>query len=604
MPGVGRGLRILLLSALLASTASGEEKLLLSFEKAEVARWGKVSELEGGGFEVRRTFRAEPGDATRGQHALVKVIADKYAYLRPGNDTSYYVRTRTGRVLNAFGWLRKAMPQDWSAGEMLRMDVKIEGAWARLCLELEDEAIADPVVREFRVKPGEWTTLEVDLAEAKRQRRLDLRRMATLQLYVAETGQARGTLTVRLDNVRLSAKADPAKFGVLRDARPMAAPSRRPVEPKPLTPLEMKLVPRAAPARPAIVARYPGKASYPLLRCKERCVGGFGASGLLIMDGAGDVRLSVDGGNAWTDLAGKAGAATRITRDIRGHRMTICAGEREIMAAMVPNHCAGGGGRTEMHFYRADYQGGRWVFGPKVVFETGIRHCADRLALLRDAGGRLWIAWDHLNRLGNYAIHAKFSDDDGRTWQSPGANGCIFAFRGMPTGPYLVRDGKHVACFWRQPDGHLQWARFDGKKWSEPVRIGRPFVPISAVNVNGTIYVATARPAQVIRFDGGKWVKDSPPGPGTGLLSRSGRRLVCLWTEPGAEGTPGGRIAFSVKRPGGEWSDPKALASESVAIDGLAAPMHAPEAFVPVAWADKKRTWIKSACIVFEDPAR
>ena len=255
--------------------------------------------------------------------------------------------------------------------------------------------------------------------------------------------------------------------------------------------------------------------------------------------------------------------------------------------------------RIELHFYRTHYANGRWVLGPKVILESGIRHCADRLALLRDAGERLWAVWDHLNRLGRYAIHVKYSDDDGATWKDTGQNGRIrWDFRGLPAGPFLVRDGPYVACFRRQPDSPTRWSRFDGMTWSKPQAIGRRTCPVSAVTVAGHIYLATRRPPQVLRFDGEAWVPDSPPGPGTGLLCRSGDRVVCLWHEKAADAPD--TIYCSVKRGGGQWSPPKAVAAEPGAIEGLAAPRHAPDTFVPIAWSDKTRRWIKTHRIRFD----
>jgi len=403
-------------------------------------------------------------------------------------------------------------------------------------------------------------------------------------------------VVVKVDNLRLSTRDVKTAGRLIEDRSPIRRPAPGGAEPRPLAPVELKMPAAAFPPAPAVARRYAGRASYGLLTVKERCIGGFGRCGLVMMDGSTGISMSLDGGGAWTDLAGKAGAVTRLTGDVRGHRMTICAAGGEIMAALIPHHCAGGGGRTEVHFYRAHYDAGRWVLGPKVVFERGIRHCADRLALLRDAGGRLWVAWDHLNRLGRYAIHAKFSDDHGRTWQGAGHNGCVGQFRGLPAGPYLARDGRHVACFWRPPDSALHWSRFDGKAWSKPRVMGRPWVPVSAVNVAGTLYVATRRPSQVVRLAGGKWVPDSPPGPGTGLLSRCGQRLVCTWCQP-ADG--GDEVCFSAKVGGGAWSPPRRLAAEAGGIAGLAAPQHAPDGFLPVAYADKARRWIKTTCVRF-----
>src|SRR5204862_283112 len=71
---------------------------------------------------------------------------------------------------------------------------------------LEDEEIAPPVLRTFKVEPGKWVTLEVDLRDAAKARGLDAKRMATLTVGVVEVAgptKSKGA-TALMDNVRLA----------------------------------------------------------------------------------------------------------------------------------------------------------------------------------------------------------------------------------------------------------------------------------------------------------------------------------------------------------------------------------------------------------------
>src|SRR5262249_3909260 len=92
---------------------------------------------------------------------------------------------------------------------------------------LEDEEIGPPIVRNMTVEPGKWTTLEIDLRAAVKERGLDLKRMATLAVGVAELG-AKPTKerqhTALIDNLRLSRQQAPSKLPVVRDSTSHALP--------------------------------------------------------------------------------------------------------------------------------------------------------------------------------------------------------------------------------------------------------------------------------------------------------------------------------------------------------------------------------------------
>ena len=64
------------------------------------------------------------------------------------------------------------MPEDWSGFDRLRFDVLVNGSPQTVHVAMEDEEIVPPVVRSVLVQPGNWTTVEVDLRAAARQRGL------------------------------------------------------------------------------------------------------------------------------------------------------------------------------------------------------------------------------------------------------------------------------------------------------------------------------------------------------------------------------------------------------------------------------------------------
>ena len=81
------------------------------------------------------------------------------------------------------------------------------------------------MLRSFQVQPGKWTTLEFDLRQAVKERRLDLKRMAVLSVTVTQlAGKTKRRFTARMDNIRLATATAPARLPVVRDDSSMALP--------------------------------------------------------------------------------------------------------------------------------------------------------------------------------------------------------------------------------------------------------------------------------------------------------------------------------------------------------------------------------------------
>ncbi|MFW6158306.1 MAG: hypothetical protein ACOC8E_02995 [Planctomycetota bacterium] len=441
-----------LLCAAVAGPAAGAEvSRLCSFEKDEVAGWGAKFDAESETTYTTRRFTyyrnvgsGSTETATHGEWALVHKIHDKYNFLRPGNETIYYEKVRHGRVLRTYGWFQKAFGTDWSGHDRLWIDCRAEIP-IRLRVELEDAFIPHPVVRRYKVPAGRWVTLEVDLARAAKERRLDRSKMAQLTAIVIERFEDTRPFNVWLDNIRLAPADAEAGRPVLRDKSPMGFTVLRRPGPE-VGPLDISKTAKASGAVGRIDVG--GKPSYNLMKVMERAVGGFGDGGLIVVNGP-RVWLSRDAGKTWTGLDGKP-EPTRLSRDHRGHhRATATILGTDLYAAYCTNRCAGGGGRTRNHFNKAVRKNGRWVIGPEVAIETGARHCTGRFSIVRTSAGRLWCAWAHTGRQGA-ELRAKFSDDQGETWYDAGLNGRVAA--GRCQGPRLAPfDGGAIAVWrWNQ----------------------------------------------------------------------------------------------------------------------------------------------------------
>ncbi|KKL03732.1 hypothetical protein LCGC14_2623190, partial [marine sediment metagenome] len=120
---------------------------------------------------------------------------------------------QTSVIFSTYQWLSAAPAKlrDWSAYTRLLVDVKGSVA-AKLRLFIEDDFIEPPVVAAYDVPPGEWVTLELDLARAVRQRKLNTSRM--VNLWIAANPSRDGTF--KLDNIRVARGKAPSPHKVLR----------------------------------------------------------------------------------------------------------------------------------------------------------------------------------------------------------------------------------------------------------------------------------------------------------------------------------------------------------------------------------------------------
>ena len=555
-------------------SAGGGEKLLCSFEKDEVARWGAKFKTESGKEYVTERFvtyvdvgAGTAETATEGKWALVRRINDRYGFLAPGNKTHPYELHRCGTVLNTYGWFRKAFPSDWTGYELLRMDVRAEKTGVRLRLEIEDEFIPEPVAREYVVSDGEWVTIEVDLKQAARERRLDLSKMVNIVLTAVERSSKDAMeFAVLVDKVRLAKAGMPCALKVLRDGSPMTLPPRPKAAAKETAPLNISAAAKADGAVSSVAADGGG---YALMAAMDRCIGGFGGGGVIVVPGH-TAYLSLDGGKSWTGLDGRPGG-TRIAADFRGrHRATATVYGADVLMAFCTDRCAGGGGRTMNKATSAIRSGDRWKIGPETPFEFGQRHCVDRLSMVRDAAGREWVAWNQVNVLHGTEVRAKWRYPGGEEWFQCGENARIYPHGAAGgAGPYLTACGEGVACFWRDESQGALWSR------AVPVR-----TKVAALKEGGAIEVAAGTSAGIriganlVMERNGKYLaaftvtkttgnmSTAAPDPGPAGIAKEGDELLAFawspasdiekgrWEPSSAATLPDGTVFAALQSPG------------------------------------------------------
>lgn len=657
-----------LIFVLLAAAASGAaadsprrarpQRLILGFEHAGLARGGDVSREEQPGREswfylldrpkgfdfaarfewpgaTNRawTWHCRPGEHTEGEMALVASVGPanprnrKATYRQTEFLSRYYPNTREGfeahRLMTSFQWLTRAdrTLRDWSGYERLWVDVRCKTT-AELWLALEDDVIEPPVMRTFRIPKGIWVTLEVDLDQAVASRGLDLAKIANFWLL----GRAAQRAELRVDNVRIVRRDAAVPEHLLTDRTPMTVPVVR-IERPQVPGLPQQLKPDRAPIRPSkpvVVARgsvvpfgwvsaYDNRFLFVAYTSKQ---GSTAVAKAVYTD---------DGGQSWKPLVGPAvrnldhGTARGCAIDAIGDGVAVSSGLG----------CAGlGHANPRQHLTKYTFTGKGFRAERPTILDSDIRHCGSNASVVRLAGGRhrgrIWASWGQIGRAHRMGVHAKYSDDDGRTWVGWGKGALLPGSVSLAAGrtqasqwsdgtygyPETVSTpyGDHVACFWRHKRRcGVLWSVYDGTSWSPPSEVspvtldgmdGAYRATMSAVTKGRTevFFTATGLDA-VLRFDGKSWRAAPIKCEDGGMLSLAGDALTLFtagkvnrrwqglqWSRPTT-------LRYYRRSPDGRWEGPRDLIRELNiheyrSLAGYCAPPYAPANYIPLVFSD------------------
>jgi hypothetical protein len=657
-------LAVVLFSLVAVSPAAADDKLLLGFEETEITTWiaalkttrQELKTKDGvsyisiksafGGYDSWNIYK---GKASQGEYAL------GLSLVRTGDDLPFDFKVPAepqrhfgvfrdnwgqGAFLNTCGTFRRLLPIDWSAHDLLRLDVFCEQAAHTIRVQLEDEEIAPPIVRNMVVAPGKWTTLEVDLRSAEKSRRLDLKRMATLVVAVVKVdGKTTKTPSAFLDNVRLCAAKSPTSLPVVRDDTPLDLPDYYKASGRP----QRERLPEGQPDRARLAREKPFviPMKEPLAVTPVGWAAAYDNRHLLV--GFCDstdafVLQSRDAGQSWRGLDGGAQPTrvpTRVARGCIDHQ----AGRGDVVGQradvlMLSNAGCNGMVLSSLRWFsqKLTFTGKGWELEktPALV-DCDLRHCSSNQSVVRTADGRLWCAYGLVGRLGTIHINVRYSDDDGATWKASreGTSGVIpgsigpdkdgVGFGYTHEEPCLVPFGSGVACIWEEialrAQGKLRWARFDGTRWSAieeieaPARAGlvwcRP--QLHAVSLGGKeIFLASGFRKGVLHYREGKWQKEPIEVPFGGRLSVAGDKSVLVIAARSETTDPRkGPMVIEAweRRADGRWSERRELAREEQPLTGmeglnelrpgLVVQAYAPPNFVPIAWSCKGQKWIK-----------
>jgi hypothetical protein len=649
------------------------EKLLLGFEEEDFARIGKAIQItrkEGktkdgkpfvawespGGFTHIGQWVVYQGNASQGKHALGIGLVTNQQYITyapgkielPPEPVFYYgllnnpYAGSSGARFNTCGVFRRIFPVDWSDYDLLRLDAYGEEVKQTIRVVLEDEEISPPIVRNLVVEPGKWVTLEIDLRGAAKERGLDLKRMATLAIGVAELGAQPKTVrehTALIDNLRLARQKTPAALPVVRDPSSHQLPAYyRASKPQPeklpagkpdRSPLQLHkpfLIPTA---KQALVTPVGWAAAYDnqhLLLGYHLGANAAGTAHVLLLQ-------SRDGGQTWRGLdGGDKPTPLYLHNPDHGAGRGDVVGTRADVVLFNNLGCAGPTiASLRLFAQKLTFTGTGWeVRQTPTLVDCDLRHCNSNHSIVRAPDGRLWAAYGFVGRLGTNCINVRYSDDDGITWKGWAENKSVLPGsihsdkKGVGFGytfeePCLVPFGKGVACIWQERQGYdfvrLLWTQCDGTAWTaiqeiaQPKRtVGSPVTrpPIHAVSLGGKeIFLVSALWGGVLHYRDGQWRTEPVEVPAGSRISAAGDKAIVLIAGVSSAPNKGPVVLRSWQRSsGGRWSGPVELAREEAPLShrhdgiyvirpGLVVQPYAPPNFVPLAWTCEGQTWVK-----------
>lgn len=642
-----------------------EEKLLMGFEEREVKSWTDVlkgvrteAETKDGvphvvlrtgpaGSPSAQEWKFFKGKASEGDYAMALQLlgSEPFGFKVPDEPSRLNALFRSAGnffyALNTCGTFRRIMPMDWSGHDRLRLDVHCEDVAQTVRVQLEDEEIQPPIDRSFVVAPGKWTTLEIDLHEAAKVRRLDRKRMATLTVAVVKVeGKTPKYPCALLDNIRLSAAAAPAALPIVRDTESLELPAYYKMSSRSV----VEQLPAGKPDRSPLPEQKP--IVIPLDKALAVTPVGWAAAydnrHLLVgvCDSTNAFALqSADGGQTWKGIDG-AEKPTAVPMRIANYCIDHQAGRGDVVGqrgdvfVMSNMGCYGTVLSPPRYFTsKLTFTGKGWdLLKEPALVDSDMRHCTSNQTVIRTKDGRLWAAYGLVGRLGTNHINLRYSDDDGLTWKSSreGTNGVIpgsmvsetfgVGFSYSFDEPCLVPFGKGVACLWEEypPNparNRLRWTHFDGATWAPiadvpapprvPLVFGRPH--IHAVSLGAKeIFIASGFRKGILHYKDGTWTHEAADVPFGARLSAVGDKTIVVVAVPNEtpERCKGPAVIQAWQRDAiGQWTGPRELAREDHPLTGMGAlnelrpglqvQAYAPPNFVPIAWSCEKQKWVK-----------
>ncbi len=657
---------------------AGDERVLFSgFEKDKLLKWTKLAKEEGDlahiilpGDRGREVYTVKKGAATEGEWSLlVSAGADeppdlkktahfgrtdypkwarsyipwkpKYKSsisLQPGRLANLLHGPEFTRAIDRFGhrlesgshhqlvllytgyaeWVMyppEAFPRDWGGFSFLRLDVMPEKAELKFRVAIEDDKVAPAVEKRFVVPAGKWSTLEIDLDEAVKERSLNLAKMLNFWTRWEETS---APTRIYVDNIRLSGKDVKARHPVLRGAEKL---------PRPVA--EMPAAARVEPVRGRLALGEPVSMEMGKVPPGHRFWRGYGGSNRYLRLWAYDDRRMVleysallycctaDGGKTWKRLGEKGWLAIPAGAPADPQASSVMDAEGNVLFVgewgPCIYHCCPA--LDSLYFRKLVITQDGWAPSPFYLIPSESRRCAAGRRMIVLPSGRIWLAYRVTNRSAPVlrawkrkgSIHAVYSDDGGKTWRGAGVRGKLTGtladtlVGGQDAGEYpqlawkpfcdplsLTPYGDHVAVTFHENDRKMRgmyWSRFDGTAWSAPAKVESKLAAFNSMPPKDRrystvtlekkrIFISTDK--GVIVWDGKQWADEAGAPAGAILTVSDGKLFGVSWDER--------TLRFWKRLAPARWESQELFTAKEKEIFLVAAPPASPPNFVPVAW--------------------
>ncbi|KPJ71489.1 MAG: hypothetical protein AMS14_09090 [Planctomycetes bacterium DG_20] len=576
--------------------------------------------IKGIAMELARV-RLAPAYATDGTYCMV----NRAYNIAPGTWEEIGVVNQYARCFG-MNWVRGVLKSpDWRGYDYLWLDVTSPNGDAMPWLFIEEARTFGPYAR-FKVPKGQTVTLALPLAAAVEwskkhgEGELNLGDMYSIY-YFDEAGQRNITY---LDNLRLATKAAPRPANLVEPFDYLGADMGRLEESAKVPPAPKRNFPReSGPVEPL------GPITLPHVEYRgwSGHLGAFGEGGdygtanicgvaaydnRRIAVQAGYLFATFDGGKTWGSLDGKPNEASRYPGG--GHAgMGGCYYSGDFYAlirtARLKEACNGGTGITRYDMIPIFFQGESWQVGPRVIFDHHYRHCPYYYPIVFQCkSGRVWAFSDgglsrptgdqSLNFLWGY--FAKYSDDGGITWRSPGP----YPQQVVPVvGEMAVPYKDQVAVFGTgapHKDTDYSWQFYDAKaeKFQTGLTIpgGNKFAVVAAAGTGDALLAALA-PVRATRTSltvaclvGDTWRLDQLDDGSAGQIgpvsmTASGEKAFCFWfRKEMKDGKESFALLYALWGPKTGWGKPLEITREADAVHRIVVPVVSPPDYAPVFW--------------------
>ncbi|OGS36881.1 MAG: hypothetical protein A2293_08370 [Elusimicrobia bacterium RIFOXYB2_FULL_49_7] len=542
--------------------------------------------------------------------------------------TPYSELYRYGRLIKTVGWPHGTyFGTDWSSYSKLWFDVKSSDDTAIIELHLEDNMTPYPYAlkRSYRIPAGTWVTCEYNLDSADALHLFNPSNVVSIAVLVKKIGN---NTKLYIDNFRLApATGVTPDYMLIADATPWPQLPEPPdnnggtTRPTPLIPLSVPRDTSTLADNEPVKTIVGTTASWnDAMKHDYRSINAYDNTRLEIITGNPPLsfRASADACDTWRNADLRApgvtddlgtGTYTRFaSASTSCRKQGTTAYESEVLCAYMLQ-CSGQPSPSDLWFRRFTFDGTNWTMGPKIVMDKDIRYCPTP-KIVRSANGRIWAAWDHFTRYNNETVAAKFSDDNGLTWQHGGNNGKIngatctgmvytdiadYGNDGAAIAWYHISQTKAVYFSYFQqpvfdamytdylaqnPSDKTPWDRFTtGSAWTAPVALPKGTDLKSMVGTpSGKIYIAVEIADAVLEWDGANFTT-SLDGV-SGMLTRiKNTNNLMLFTVIGDTSIEYRTFNGSI------WGSATQIAIEASKIKTLCVPRVSPVNFVPIAWS-------------------